>query len=209
MMHFVPSVVDVSNKLFLLTVWADDNGKPGEILYEDDFFYAREPEYATTQNGFVTYFLKDTMKLKVDGTFYVGWRQLDVERLNIGFDRNTVHNDKIFYSLNNGFSWENSTFQGCMMMRPLFSTGLDAELSIPQTQKEDYVFEVYPNPTENLVNLRVDELLFSGAMLTDLQGKTLIQVAKDERHVDFSTYPSGIYFLKDFTSGAVQKIVKK
>lgn len=209
MMHFVPSVVDVSNKLFLLTVWADDNGKPGEILYEDDFFYAREPEYATTQNGFVTYFLKDTMKLKIDGTFYVGWRQLDVERLNIGFDRNTVHNEKIFYSLNNGFSWENSTFQGCMMMRPLFSTGLDAELSIPQTQKENYVFEVYPNPTENQVNLRVDELLFSGAILTDIQGKTLIQVAKDERQLDFSSYPSGIYFLKDLTSGAVQKIVKK
>jgi hypothetical protein len=193
----------------LLTVWADDNGKPGEILYEDDFFFAREPEYATTQNGFVTYYLKDTMKLKIDGTFYVGWRQLDVERLNIGFDRNTVHNDKIFYSLNNGFSWENSTFQGCMMMRPVFSTGMDAELNVPSVSKQEVVFDVYPNPTDDILNLRVDESLFTGAVLTDLQGKHLLFVEKESRQISMSSFPSGVYFLKDLSTGSVQKISKR
>ena len=36
MMHFVPTVEDVSDKLFLITVWDDNGGQPGNILYEDE-----------------------------------------------------------------------------------------------------------------------------------------------------------------------------
>ena len=31
--HFVPTVEDVSNKLFLLTVWDNNNGFPGNVLF--------------------------------------------------------------------------------------------------------------------------------------------------------------------------------
>ncbi|MFM7661140.1 MAG: hypothetical protein ACKO6A_00570 [Bacteroidota bacterium] len=41
--HFVPSVNDVSMKVFLLSVWADNNGIPGELIYEDDIFFPRNP----------------------------------------------------------------------------------------------------------------------------------------------------------------------
>ena len=39
--HFVPSVIDVSSKLFLLSVWSNENGHPGQLLYEDDVFFPR------------------------------------------------------------------------------------------------------------------------------------------------------------------------
>jgi hypothetical protein len=211
MMHFVPTVNDVSNKLFLLTVWADSEtnpGTPGEILYQDDFFFSREPEYTNAQNTFVTYYLKDTMKLRVDGTFYVGWKQVDADRLNIGFDRNTVNNDKLFFSLSNGFSWTSSVYEGTVMMRPVFSTALDNQLGIKTTQKLETVFEAFPNPSSDLVHLKVDENLFSGAMLIDIQGKVVSMVSSEERLIDVRNLPTGVYFLKDISSATVLKIIK-
>jgi hypothetical protein len=69
----------------------------------------RQPQYGNSRNAFVTYYLKDTMKLAVGQTFYVGWRQFDADRLNIGLDRNIDNKDKTFYRLNNGFNWSNSS----------------------------------------------------------------------------------------------------
>ena len=40
-MHFVPTVNDVSSNLFLITVWENDNGNPGSVLYEDDIFFSK------------------------------------------------------------------------------------------------------------------------------------------------------------------------
>ena len=60
---FVPSVNDVSDKLFLLTVWDDDNGEPGEVLYEDDVFNPRNPIYIQGENQYLSYYFIDTMKI--------------------------------------------------------------------------------------------------------------------------------------------------
>ena len=86
--QFVPSVVDVSNKLFLLTVWSENDDEPDQILYEDDVFNPRNPIYPTGDEQFVTYYFLDTIKVPVNTSFFVGWRQLDPERLNLGLDRN-------------------------------------------------------------------------------------------------------------------------
>ena len=104
-MHFVPSVNDVSDKLFLLSVWNDNGGQPGSVIYEDEFFFPRTPQYEDSIGKFTTYYLKDTMKLEITGTFYVGWRQIDADRLNIGLDMNNDNSDKIFYSINGGGTW--------------------------------------------------------------------------------------------------------
>ena len=86
--HFVPSVTDVSSNIFLLTVWNDNNGKPGSVIYEDDVFFPRNPQYGDNENIFITYYFKDTMKVAVGTKFHIGWRQLDAVRLNAGLERN-------------------------------------------------------------------------------------------------------------------------
>ena len=45
--------------------------------------------------------------------------------LNVGFDRNMVNNDKIFYNLGQG--WQNSGFSGSLMIRPIMGKALPAE----------------------------------------------------------------------------------
>jgi CheY-like chemotaxis protein len=126
----VPSVVDVSNKLFLLTVWSENDDEPDQILYEDDVFNPRNPIYPTGDEQFVTYYFLDTIKVPVNTSFFVGWRQLDPERLNLGLDRNLDFSSKIKFSVNVGATWLTSPFSGTAMIRPVFSTKLDQFIGI-------------------------------------------------------------------------------
>jgi len=204
MIHFVPSVVDVSDKLFLLTVWDDNNGKPGNVLYEDDIFFPRSPEYKFQRNIFTYYFLADTMKLPINGTFYIGWRQFDPERLNVGLDMNIVNNDKTFYSVDNGVSWDQSSFPGSVMIRPVFSTGMDVSLAI-KTIEDDANVLLYPNPTTSEVTISMDGT-FDGVEVYNVQGRMLMR--SEESTVDLSGHPKGMYFFKIDGVSRVYKVIK-
>ncbi|MNU58514.1 hypothetical protein D3C71_476540 [compost metagenome] len=205
---FVPTVKDLSNKLFLLTVWGDNNGVPGSVLYEDQFFFPRTPIYEDGRGIYTDYLLKDTRLSLSAGAFYVGMRQIDAEPLNIGFDRNNVHSDKVFYSLNAGTTWANSTLLGVPMMRPIIMTSDNFNLSVEEQTKE-ISWGVFPNPTEGIV--RIDwrsEELFPGAVLVDAQGRIILNVSSENPQFDLSDSPSGIYFLKLNNSQEVKKIIR-
>jgi len=208
-MHFVPSVHDVSNKLFLLTVWDDNNGIPGDILYEDNFFSTRQPVYEYGMNDFTAYYFVNDQKIPTTGTFYVGFRQLDADRLNLGFDRNIDNSAQAVYSVDNGGTWITSDISGSMMMRPIFSTALDAELSVPENALSETLFGIYPNPVHDILHLRVDASRYAGAMLFDIQGKCIAQLPATQLELDMSTYTPGIYIIRDVQSGATQKISKQ
>lgn len=150
-MNFVPSVNDVSNNLFLLTIWSENNGKPGEVLYEDDVFFPRSPSYGNVPNQFVTYYFTDTAKIAVETSFFVGWRQLEGQRLNLGLDRNIDNSSAIKYSVNGGSTWLTSPFAGSAMIRPIFSTGLDAVLNVSNTEEENLT--IYPNPATETISI--------------------------------------------------------
>ena len=206
-MHFSPSVNDVSSDLFLITVWEDDNGLPGDVLYEDDIFFPRSPIYRNGLNLFYTYYFKDTVKVSVSNSFFVGWRQLDVNRLNLGLDRNIDHSDKILYSVNGGFDWFSSPFSGSPMLRPVFSTSLDDQLNsseISQNQKITF----YPNPTDGKLSIVSESDLSSNKV-------TLFSYAGQElaifnvNSIDLSPFSSGIYLLKIEGQSVFYKILKK
>lgn len=207
-MHFVPTVEDMTNHLFLLTVWGDNNGKPGAVLYQDEFFFPRTPRYTDDHNKFTNYYLKDTMKLRVEGTFYVGWRQLEGDKLGIGFDRNNNNANKIFYSVTNGNTWPTSAFDGSLMMRPIFSTALDATLGIEDKTLATSTFEVYPNPVNNVLHLRTETATYKGALIFDMQGKMVLGIGADATEADLSQLNTGMYIVRDIHSGITRKIIK-
>jgi hypothetical protein len=208
-MCFVPSVNDVSNKLFLLTVWGENNGKPGAVLYEDQFFYPRTPVYEEGRGIFTDYLLKDIRLPLNGGPFYVGMRQIDANPLNIGFDMNNPNQSNIFLSLNGGVTWGNSNQPGVPMIRPIFLTADNVNLSVGELQQETIDWNVYPNPTGGLVQIDWrSETAFPGAILTDAQGRTLLQLGTEELRFDLSDSPSGIYFLRLNNSQIVKKIIR-
>lgn len=201
--HFVPTVNDISNNLFLLTVWDDDNGQPGQVIYEDDAFAPRTPVYEYAQNIFTEYYLEDTMKLPISGTFYIGWRQLDPERLGVGLDMNIKNNDKTFYSIDNGASWNTSSFEGSVMIRPIFSTSYDAFLGIEDEVLEQRTIQVYPNPSADGQFSLTESVEF---VVMDLYGKVVLQ--GNDNKIDLSSFPSGVYYVRDANGSWNSKIIK-
>lgn len=204
---FVPSVNDVSDKLFLLTVWDDENGMPGAVLYEDDVFNPRSPIYSGSENQYLSYFFIDTMKVPVGNSFFVGWRQLDPERLNLGFDRNIDQSDEIFYSVDGGVSWLISPFSGSAMLRPIYSTEMDASLGLISHSDQIDVL-VYPNPAVEEIWI-TNSLGISGTqkILFDAMGRILVQTRAEK--IDISAYSSGVYFIQNpELSNELVKVIK-
>ncbi len=206
-MHFVPSVNDVSDKLFLLTVWADNGGHPGAVLYEDEFFYPRTPVYEDDRGVFTEYYLNDTALALPDAPFYVGWRQVDTDRLNIGFDRNNDNADKTFYSLNGGITWLSSPIPGSMMMRPIFSTSGNADLGIVEPAKE-VAWSVFPNPASTVLNLKWDnELPYNGAVIRSVNGQTITELDKNTFQFNVESLPKGMYFVQCVGYPSIVKVI--
>jgi len=209
MIHFVPTVNDVSNNLFLLTVWDDNGGEPGNVIYEDDIFFPRQPNYEYDRNIFTTYYTIDTQKVAVNGTFYIGWRQFDAERLGVGLDKNIVNNDKTFYSTDFGNSWNSSSITGSVMIRPIFSTSYDVVLGLEEekTEKVDPTKAlIYPNPTSNSVSVRMENGVYEGAEVFNIQGVKVLET--ESSAIDLSNQPNGVYFFRVNGYPETYKVIK-
>jgi len=207
--HFVPSVTDVSSNIFLLTVWNDNNGKPGSVIYEDDVFFPRNPQYGDNENVFITYYFKDTMKVAVGTKFHIGWRQLDAVRLNAGLDRNIDNSSKIRYSVDGGFTWLSSPFTGSAMIRPVYSTALDttlAQIDFIETQQD---IILYPNPTSDIVHFMENNMEVTYQfVLYNSVGQFIESNYASE--VQLSNLDQGIYFVQfPEVSSKIFKIVKQ
>jgi len=196
MIHFVPTVKNVEGKLFLLSVWDDNNGEPGELLYEDHGSALREVKYADSINAFNTYLLQGE-KLAVNGAFYIGFRQISPENLGIGFDRNTDNHQKVFYNV--GAGWESSNFEGSIMMRPIFSNVLMPDSLPSQTTGIDNKnvvspqISIAPNPSAGLFFIHSSDGKIGTTNIYSLMGDLLFQT--NNNTIDLTNYPQGIYIV--------------
>lgn len=206
-LKFVPSVVDVRNELFYLTIWDDNNGKPGTVIYQDDYFYPRSPSYNYDDSlGFTTYYLKDTTKLTVSGTFYIGWKQETIKRLNIGMDRNINQSDKIFYSVDNEATWQNTSFKGALLIRPIFTTQLNKTLGKKELDIEQDQLYIYPNPSTGIFTIKTKRSTENNYEVYDIKGQLISTTT--QQTIDISSQQQGIYFLKDTASSKTYKLIK-
>lgn len=217
LMHFVPSVTDFSDEIFFLTVWNDDGGEPGDVIYRDDFFTAHSPEYSGGMNGFryFTFTNEDYLTggyLPVDEVFYVGWENIEYYSLNIGADMNTDHGDKVFR--NTTGAWLTSAYDISLLIRPVFSTALDYTLSNERqsyTALEDAVITMYPNPTSNISTIDglPDQFLLN---IYDLSGR-LVNSQANENQIDVSYLETGVYIIdvrtEDGASIYATKLIKE
>jgi len=79
--YFNRTLSKANQQFFYLLVWNDNNGKPGDQIY-DTLVFVR---FADSLNKFVTY--RVSPPLKVSGNFYIGMEQTTDDNLHIGFDR--------------------------------------------------------------------------------------------------------------------------
>lgn len=150
--YFNQTLGNANQQYFFLTVWDSQNGKPGNVIYEQS---GVRPEFENDLFKFYTYVLDNPIYLT--GTFYVGWRQTTVDNLNVGFDLNNDHHDRIFY--NTGGTWTNSSFAGSLMIRPILGNEKAAMVSIPEVASiKQPKLKIYPNPSDQYgaVNIEID-----------------------------------------------------
>ena len=204
-LSFLPSVVDVSQKLFLLTVWDNDNGQPGNVLYEDDAFSPRQPSYVNGNNNYQSYYFADTVKVAVGTTFFVGWRQLDPDRLNLGLDRNIDNHSTIRYSVDGGNNWYTAPFSGSAMLRPIFSTLIDATLQTNEMEEKELT--IYPNPSNGKLTVEFQHGHQAPLFVYNQLGQ--LMMSTDSNQLDLSPLNSGIYFISSPNySTKVYKVIK-
>jgi len=129
-------------KYFNLMVWRDNNGKPGEVIVEQD------DQVVKTDDGIYKFhnYVLDTA-LVISGTFYVGYQQQN-QNLNVGFDANHDARDKIFYTAED--QWYSSAFHGALLMRPVLGSSLILGLSDVKS-KVVKPLQVFPNPGTGLI----------------------------------------------------------
>lgn len=203
-LFYFNQIYDYSKTNFLLTIWNDNNGKPGDTLYQKDVY---KP---------VLSYNKDTLyriskPLKIGGSFWVGWVNKTTDMLNVGFDLNNNHNDKLYYNLSG--NWVQSAFSGSLMIKPVFGNFAKGQTGIDKPTK-NYDFTIFPNPAINHINLNLAEGEFPASIrIINLAGQVVISRLFENSSIDISNIPSGIYLLqltfRDKTTAAKKLVIIK
>ena len=194
---------NANRNYFYPVVWADNNGKPGDILATGDEALARTTE---ANNGFVTFSFKKAVK--VNGYFWIGWKQTTDTYLNAGLDLNTLPNGRQYYWING--NWYQSSAPGTLLMRAVMkgpgttTSSDDGNLTLPDG------FSLYPNPARDNINISVpdgnpDEY---SLVIYNLAGSAVLY-SRQLSNTDITTLAAGFYFAVVKTSaGKTAAIIK-
>jgi len=203
-MYFNRAVNDVNgNHNFVVAVWNDVGGVPGEILHSET---GGRPVFKDSLNKFVAYKFAKPVYLSEGQVFYVGWLQRDEGFLNIGFDRNRNSRSNVFYNL--ATAWEPSVFDGSLMVRPIFcrtdSNFPDDNEQLGDNQGSDSkslsnTFRAYPNPTRGIVYLEETDYSPLNSYKIELYALSgeLVKVFENVTgNIDFTGIVPGVYIMR-------------
>ncbi len=192
-MYFNQTYNNESQKYFDLTIWDDNNGLPGSIIYRQQ---GVKPEYQANLNQFYSYPIADTSNLVLSGTYYIGWIQTAEALLNIGYDINRNAQNKIFYNIDG--SWQGSAREGALLLRPVFRKELLTSIANNLENNEGLI--VYPNPASQYIQLKFDNLEENemDVLLLDITGKLVFATKnyQQDELIPVSELQKGIYILK-------------
>ncbi len=143
--YFNQAFQDANITSFNIGVWADDRGTPSDLLYMQ---YDVLPRYSDSINRFIEYRF-DSVVVIPEGDFYVGWRQNSEVFLNVGFDLNLDHSDRLRFLFNG--QWWPSSIRGTLMLRPVFGRK-EVPSSVPLPAVAAWrPWRVYPLPAREEV----------------------------------------------------------
>ena len=197
---------------FKLMVWADNNGVPGKILYQSESELI--PDDQIGMNKFAKYNLDKA--IIVEGNFYVGWKQLYDEFLNVGFDVNNNQSTKTFNNFGNG--WNQSKEQGVCMIRVEFDKAPTESPTTGICKNIVQKLSAYPNPTSGFTQIQLPNSIYVNDItyyaVYDISGRIRIKENfANESVIDLNTLPQGIYFIRIFDKNEIvigqSKIIKR
>lgn len=199
--YFNPVVVNRSNERFRLTIWGDNNGKPGSVIYQNTTTHS--PTYPKKGvNAFQRINLDQPVA--VNKTYYIGYEKLTNDVLNIGYDLNRDASAKMFYNIGNGWvnsGTDGSVPKGAIMLRPSFSNAEEPQVGVIKetVPKNEFDVNVYPNPAGELLYVE-----FTGSDAKDLevavynmQGSMISRFTMNKRaEIDVRNMIPGMYVVR-------------
>ena len=201
--YFNPIQDDLSAQSFRLKVWSSLS--PETEIYSQVSTAYTSPIYSRT-NQFLNYDLDDPLILSA-GTYYFGWEKISTEYLNVGWDVNTNNKNKVHY--NSSGIWETASFDGSLMLRPVFGTTPDPEVSIHEENLDDD-FLIYPNPAANTLYLKNSNNDSYQLQLIDVYGKVIIETqAKISNKIDVTNISNGMYIVRLTNNNTNKTALKK
>ena len=197
---YFPQMLDtVSDIPFELIIWNHNNGQPGDTLYTQTVYPVH------TENGeFHTYIIDNPFL--VSGVIYIGWEQTTDDLLNIGLDKNNTANDYMFYNI--GSAWNNSSYPGAWMIRPIVSK--DPIILSSEEIVDD--FKIYPNPakSELFIETNKPENVIS---IYNIQGVLIKRITSNTtlNRFNIDNLASAIYIVEveNSVNRSYQKIIVK
>ncbi len=188
--YFSPIQDNHSGETFRMKVWSSLN--PEVEIYSQTSTQFTSPIYSNT-NEFLNYNLNTPIYLTA-GTYYFGWEKISAPYLNVGWDLNTDNSSKVYF--NSVGVWQNASFSGSLMLRPVFGNEPDPQVSVKEMET-DNEFRVYPNPAKNMLYFTTPQNNNYQIELIDLSGKKLIQTTSNlTTQLNTTNIANGVYFVK-------------
>lgn len=198
---------DLEDQILYLTVWEKSTSDtPGDEIYQD--LQPRMVEFAA-DGGFVRYDLQDTLILDANEEYFFGWQQPDNISLNIGSDLSAnINQDKLYYDL--GFGWQESSYPGVVMLRPVFPSLIQEELMVGIADVSFPEYDIWPNPAQEHLNIIGDFPLGTIATLYDIEGRivTYDRLGPIQTQMDISFTSEGLYILELASPAGLRSIEK-
>ncbi len=191
--YTMPFGANFENTTFSIRIWEDEEGIPGEELAtaSHEFVYGQN-EY---QQQIIYKF--DSAVFIPSGSFFVGYQQSSqAEGLRVGLDFNTTGNDGNLY-FNDGNGWNPSIIaaQASVMIHPMFtSDGYDIIASTDNSDQQIPGLRVFPNPSDEFVNVIADTQGPLEVRIIDLQGR-VVKESFGVNRLETGSFPSGLYLM--------------
>lgn len=196
--YFQPASVNPRNNAFQIVVHEYNNGVPGPAIFESDSMFV--PRFSE-HNQFIPYQLEDNAFFMSAGTYFIGTKQRDAAKLNIGFDVNNSGATEIVYG--DGTNWFPSAFTGSIMMRPYFRFEAP-EISVKK-EKKMHRWKVYPNPTGDRIRIQDDLQRDLSYVIRDMQGRDVLRGdINSGSDVSLGHLAPGTYLLIDQKTGQLR-----
>lgn len=198
-MFFGQAKEDISRTPFRIVVFNFQNNGPGSILYESDSLYY--PRFIGGNNQFGTYTL-DTSGIYINGTVYIGVKQISATPLTIGLDRNTDSLTQLIYG--DGSNWYPSLeYPIALMMRPYFRYH-PTDISVSEPTVDRGHLSIYPNPTDGAFVIEAGINNPTPARLFDLNGRMVWEgPVHDGSQVNPGILGAGLYILHVYAGDEV------
>lgn len=190
MIYFNRSYNDANNKPFRLMVWSDDNGKPGNVIYQKN---SVKPKFTDSLNKFSVYRI-DPLFIPV-GNFYIGWMKETQEALNVGFDMNANNKSRLFFNMY-GY-WENTQFEGTLMIRPILGKMHQIPTNVTPNPISQNI-SIYPNPAKDNISIKADnDAEIATIQVFNSVGNVVIsQNYYNQEPINIQNIPPGFYIVK-------------